>query len=111
MQAQAFIRGILRSKRCGPTMGDQRSNDGPASRLDNGAFVMLIPLFGCIGFMLAVLYIDLTFDVSAAPYRRTGTTIPKEVLDPITNYYGRITQNPYVLMFVMLTTTLCIVTE
>ena len=72
---------------------------------------MLIPLFVCIGFMLAVLYIDLMFDVSAAPYRHTGTTIPKEVLDPITNYYGRITQNPYVLMFVMLTTTLCIVTE
>jgi hypothetical protein len=72
---------------------------------------MLIPLFVCIGFMLAVLYIDLMFDVSAAPYRRTGATIPKEVLDPITYYYGRITKNPYVLMFVMLTTTLCIVAE
>ena len=72
---------------------------------------MLITVFICIGFMLAVLYIDLMFDVTAVPYRRTGTTLPKEVLDPITHYYGRITQNPYVLMFVMLTTTVCLVAE
>jgi hypothetical protein len=69
---------------------------------------MLITLFLCLGFMMAVLYIDLMFDVSAAPYRRTGAALPREVLDPITHYYGRITQNPYVLMFVMLTTTVCI---
>ncbi len=72
---------------------------------------MHIALFLCIGFMLAVLYIDLMFDVMAVPHRRTGKTLPKEVLDPITRYYGRITQNPYVLMFVMLTTTICLVME
>ena len=72
---------------------------------------MLITVFVCVGFMLAVLYIDLMFDVTAVPYRRTGTTLPKEVLEPITRYYGRITQNPYVLMFVMLTTTVCLVAE
>ena len=72
---------------------------------------MLIPLFLCIGFMIAVLYIDLMFDVSAVPYRHTKTTLPKDVLDPITKYYGRITQNPYLLMFVMLTTTVCVVAE
>jgi hypothetical protein len=72
---------------------------------------MLITVFICIGFMLAVLYIDLMFDVTAVPYRREKTTLPKEVLDPITLYYGRITQNPYVLMFVMLTTTICLVAE
>ena len=69
---------------------------------------MLITLFLCLGFMMAVLYIDLMFDVSAAPYRRSPAPLPREVLDPITHYYGRITQNPYLLMFVMLTTTLCI---
>jgi hypothetical protein len=72
---------------------------------------MLITLFLCLGFMMAVLYIDLMFDVSAAPYRRTAAPLPKAVLDPITHYYGRITQNPYVLMFVMLTTLACIVAE
>jgi hypothetical protein len=61
--------------------------------------------------MMAVLYIDLMFDVSAAPYRHTKAALPKEVLDPITLYYGRITQNPYPLMFVMLTTTICIGAE
>jgi hypothetical protein len=69
---------------------------------------MLITLFLCIGFMMAVLYIDLMFDVSAVPYRKTKAVLPKEILDPITHYYGRITQNPFVLTFVMLTTTTCI---
>lgn len=72
---------------------------------------MLMTLFLCLGFMMAVLYIDLMFDVSAVTYRKTGTALPPAVLDPITHYYGRITQNPYVLMFVMLTTTVCIGAE
>lgn len=72
---------------------------------------MLVPLFMCIGFMLAVLYIDLMFDVSAVPYRRTNAPIPGEVVESIASYYRRITQNPYVLMFVMLTATACIVAE
>jgi hypothetical protein len=72
---------------------------------------MLITLFLCLGFMMAVLYIDLMFDIMAAPYRKTNAALPKAVLDPITHYYGRITQNPYVLMFVMLTALLCIGSE
>lgn len=72
---------------------------------------MFITVFVCIGFMLAVLYIDLMFDVTAVPHRHTGKPLPKEVLDPITHYYGRITQNPYVLMFVMLTTTIALVLQ
>ncbi|HUL99084.1 MAG TPA: hypothetical protein VLU24_06645 [Mycobacterium sp.] len=73
--------------------------------------MMLVPLFLCIGFMLAVLYIDLMFDVTAVPYRRTKEPLPGEVVEPIASYYRRITQNPYVLMFVMLTATVCIVAE
>ena len=72
---------------------------------------MLITLFLCLGFMMAVLYIDLMFDIMAAPYKKTNAALPKAVLDPITHYYGRITQNPYVLMFVMLTALLCIGSE
>src|SRR5262249_48040844 len=83
-----------------------------ASRpIDTGANAVLIPLFLCIGFMLAVLYIDLMFDVSALPYRRTNAALPKEILDSITFCSRRIVQNPYVLMFVMLVATLSIVAE
>jgi hypothetical protein len=72
---------------------------------------MFITVFVCVGFMLAILYIDLMFDVMAVPHRRSGTTLPKDVLDPITHYYGRVTQNPYVLIFVMLTTTIVLVLQ
>jgi hypothetical protein len=72
---------------------------------------MFLTIFVCIGFMLAILYIDLMFDVLSVPYRRSGAMLPKEVLDPVTHYYGRVTQNPYVLMFVMLTTTICVVLQ
>lgn len=72
---------------------------------------MFNTVFVCIGFMLAILYIDLMFDVMAVPHRRSRATLPKDVLDPITSYYGRVTQNPYVLMFVMLTTTIAVVLQ
>ena len=72
---------------------------------------MMIALFLCIGFMLAVLYIDLMFDVTAVPHRRSKAALPKEVLAPIVHYYRRITQNPYVLMFVMFTATVCLVLQ
>jgi hypothetical protein len=72
---------------------------------------MFMTVFVCVGFMLAILYIDLMFDVLTVPYRRGGAAIPAEVLDRIANYYGRVTQNPYVLMFVMLTTTACVVLQ
>lgn len=71
---------------------------------------MLITLFLCLGFMLAVLYIDLMFDIMAAPHKKNAV-LPPLVLDSITHYYGRITQNPFVLTFVMLTTALCLGAE
>ncbi len=73
--------------------------------------MLLVPLFLCIGFMIAVLYIDLMFDVSAVPYRRTGEPLPAPVAESIASYYRRITQNPYVLMFVMFTAMVCIIAE
>ena len=72
---------------------------------------MLITVFVCVGFMLAILYIDLMFDVMAVPYRRSGVPLPKEVLDPVTHYYRRVTKNPYRLIFVMLTTTVSLVVQ
>ena len=72
---------------------------------------MLIALFLCIGFMIAVLYIDLQFDLLAVPHRRTGGQLPASVLGQIAAYYGCITKNPYLLMFVMLTTLTCLIAE
>ena len=72
---------------------------------------VFITVFVCVGFMLAILYIDLMFDVMAVPYRRSGAALPKDVLEPITHYYRRVTQNPYVLMFVMMTTTISLVVQ
>lgn len=69
------------------------------------------PMFVCIGFMLAVLYIDLAFDMTALPHRRSGSPLPADVLAAISSYYRVITRNPYLLMFVMLTATVCIVAQ
>ncbi len=73
--------------------------------------MLLIPLFLCIGFMLAVLYMDLVFDISALPYRRSGTNLPKTILDPIVIYYRYITKNPWLLIFVILTAASCIAAQ
>ncbi len=73
--------------------------------------MLSVPVFLCIGFMVAVLYMDLVFDMSALPHRRSGAPLPAGVLDPIATYYRYITRNPYLLSFVMLTTTGCIVVQ
>ena len=73
--------------------------------------MVLVPLFFCIGFMIAILYIDLMFDVPAVRYRRTNEPLPGEVMEMVASYYRNITRNPYLLMFVMLTATTCIVAE
>ena len=72
---------------------------------------MFIPLFLSIGFFIAVLYMDLVFDVSALPYRKTGSKLPKEILDPIVLYYRYITKNPWLLIFVMLVAATSIIAE
>ncbi len=69
------------------------------------------PIFVCIGFMIAVLYMDLVFDMSALPYRSSGAPLPADVLESIASYYRLITKNPYLLTFVMLTATGCVVAQ
>lgn len=69
------------------------------------------PLFACFGFMLAVLYIDLVFDLSALPHRKSGKPLPADVLSPIETYYLYVTRNPYLLGFVMLTALACLVAQ
>ncbi len=72
---------------------------------------MLHALFFCLGFCIAIVYIDLVFDVSALPYRKTKTALPVDVLTPITTYYRYVTRNPWLLIFVMTVVLTCIVVE
>lgn len=64
---------------------------------------MMIALFFCLGFMFAVLYMDMVFDVSALGHRTSGKRLPPEVLEPIAMYYRYITRNPYLLIAILFT--------
>jgi len=64
---------------------------------------MMIALFFCLGFMFAVLYIDMVFDGSARGHRRSGAPLPMDVLEPIQHYYRLITKNPLLLISILLT--------
>ncbi len=45
----------------------------------------------CGGFLLAVLWMDLIFDVQVLPHRHSGEQIPEAVLASIAGYYHRAT--------------------
>jgi hypothetical protein len=74
---------------------------------------MLIPhiLFLCIGFIAAVLGIDLIFDVSLWTHRRQREVLPPEVLAPVATYYRYITKDPRMLQLAILTATACVTLE
>lgn len=72
---------------------------------------MLHVLFFCLGFCVAILYLDLVFDTSAVRYRQSRTALPAEVLGPITTYYRYVTRNPWLLIYVMTVAITCIVVE
>jgi hypothetical protein len=65
------------------------------------------------GFLLAVLWFDLMFDVQTR--RHTGNTLPAEVLASISAYYRRVTTEAYpmnrLVALVMVLTLLAIVIE
>ncbi len=48
-------------------------------------------LLACSGFLLAVLWMDLIFDVQVLQYRRAGEELPERVLASIAGYYHRAT--------------------
>ena len=72
---------------------------------------MLHVLFFCLGFCVAILYLDLVFDTSARPYRKAGAALPDDVLGPITTYYRYVTRNPWLLIYVMTVAITCIVVD
>lgn len=48
-------------------------------------------LVACGGFLLAVLWMDLMFDVQVLRYRHRGAELPESVLASIATYYQRVT--------------------
>ncbi|SON63078.1 hypothetical protein MSIMFI_04608 [Mycobacterium simulans] len=48
-------------------------------------------LTACSGFLLAILWMDLMFDVQVLRYRRVGAELPEPVLASIAAYYHRAT--------------------
>jgi uncharacterized membrane protein YbhN (UPF0104 family) len=48
-------------------------------------------LTACSGFLLAVLWMDLIFDVQVLPHRSAGDELPEPVLASIAGYYHRAT--------------------
>lgn len=54
--------------------------------------------FLCIGFVLAVGWIDLKFDALALPYRNKPGLLPEEVLTRMTSFFGTITGRPIVFL-------------
>jgi hypothetical protein len=52
---------------------------------------MTAVLTACSGFLLAVLWMDLIFDVQVLRHRRAGQALPEPVLSSITGYYHRAT--------------------
>jgi hypothetical protein len=52
---------------------------------------MTAVLTACSGFLLAVLWMDLIFDVQVLRHRRAGQALPEPVLSSITGYYQRAT--------------------
>ena len=60
-----------------------------------------LTLFAGIGFLIAVLWIDLIFDSSAWLYRGGNEDLPEEVLATMSHYYRRVTHKPYMLFLIM----------
>ena len=52
---------------------------------------MTAVLTACSGFLLAVLWMDLIFDVQVLRHRQAGQALPEPVLSSITGYYHRAT--------------------
>jgi hypothetical protein len=67
-------------------------------------------LAACGGFLLAVLWMDLMFDVQVLRHRRAGAELPEPVLASIAGYYRRVTTDArpmgHLIALVMLTTLL-----
>lgn len=66
----------------------QLSSQGPCNAWDDAAVHAAIT--ACVGFLIAVLWFDLMFDVQVVAHRH-ATQVPDDVVDSIGTYYRRVT--------------------
>jgi hypothetical protein len=59
-------------------------------------------LFACIGYLIAVLWIDLIFDTMVLPYHNSKEPLPEEVLATMAAFFKRITLKPRLIYVVMI---------
>jgi hypothetical protein len=60
-------------------------------------------LFACIGYLIAVLWIDLIFDSLVLPHKNTNEPLPEEVLATMASFFKRLTLKPRLIFVVMIT--------
>ena len=63
---------------------------------------MIMILFICVGFLSAVLWVDLKFDWLAVPYRGKPGILPEDVLAPMTYFYRYVTGKPVAVAAAMI---------
>lgn len=57
----------------------------------------------CIGYLIAVLWIDLIFDSLVLPHHDNKGPLPEEVLATMASFFGRIAAKPRLIFVVMVT--------
>lgn len=62
------------------------------------------------GFLIAVLWFDLMFDVQVIRHRRSGDDLPEQVLASIATYYARVTTAARPMNFLVATTMVLTIT-
>jgi len=60
-------------------------------------------LCACIGYLIAVLWIDLIFDSLVLPYHGSKEPLPEEVLATMSSFFKRLTLKPRLIFVVMIT--------
>ena len=60
-------------------------------------------LCACIGYLIAVLWIDLIFDSLVLPHHGSSEPLPEEVLATMSSFFKRLTLKPRLIFVVMIT--------
>ena len=72
---------------------------------------MTLILFICVGFLAAVLWIDIKFDWLAVPYRGKPGILPEEVLAPMSYFYRYVTGRPVIVATAMILIVVALILE
>lgn len=67
-------------------------------------------LCACVGFIVAVMWVDLIFDALVLPHHNSREPLPEEVLATMSSFFKRITYKPF-LIFVILVVMLVVIIQ